>query len=345
MGRRDAVAFVLECVAEARRILPRLQVDFVDGWATRGNGTSANYEGLLVHHTGFVATLTNPNPALARNSAGRSTLVDGRPDLTGPLCNTTGPVCTVEAPRLVVVSANPANHAGASGGRSMGPLPVTSLFNPRVLGHEIDYAGVTPMSDGQDLVAKVWGLAVSRVLGRPSAEWVRAHAETSITGKWDIGYATGRTVDMAVWRRGAWQITTLIPDMEDDMPNYTDWAQQDKNNLVHDIVNFPMITNGNKDVVSIADLLNALERKTDGYGHRTEHIEGVAVAVSGIVQQLSAASGQPVDAVAIASQVSAAVSQQTVAAVQQLLAQAGVEQAADIVDELTKRLAAAQPTT
>ena len=70
--------------------------------------------------------------------------------------------------------------------------------------------------------------------------------------------------------------------LEDDMPAYTDWAQQDKNNLVHDIVSFPMITNGNKDIVSIADLLNALERKTDGYGHRTEHIEGVDVTVIGI---------------------------------------------------------------
>lgn len=196
MGRTDEVRVILEVNAEMRRLLPRLTIDAVSGWETRGNGLSGDYEGGIVHHTAFKSSATNIWPA-------KSTLLYGRPDLSGPLCNYSGPWCTEEAPRIAVVAAFPANHAGASGGRSMGPLPVTTNFNKRVLGLEIDYAGLTPMTDGQMLVAEVWAKAVARVVGSGNIERVRAHMETSITGKWDPGYASGRTISMADFRKRA----------------------------------------------------------------------------------------------------------------------------------------------
>lgn len=190
-----SVAFTLAWAAEARAL--GATVTFEPGWETRGNGTSSAYEGGEVHHTGFGSSLANPFPA-------KGTLINGRPDLSGPLCNVAGVACTPDRPTLHVIAAHPANHAGASGGKSMGPLPVTGLFNRRVFGLEIDYGGNVPMLPGQYAAAVIFGAAVTRVLKRPSAEWIRAHAETSITGKWDPGFAPGKTIDMAQYRRDVW---------------------------------------------------------------------------------------------------------------------------------------------
>jgi len=224
VGRRDGVQVVLEVVARMRAIEPRLVVSYEPGWETRGNGTSANYEGALVHHTASASSLANPFPT-------QRVLRDGRPDLSGPLCNFAGPACTVDAPRLHVMSANPANHAGASGGRSMGPLPVTSLFNPRVLGLEIDYAGTVAMLAGQLYVGHLFGRAAADVVGGGDIERVRAHFETSVTGKWDIGAGAGtKTYDMAAFRLDAAAITTApIPAPEEyDMPNFVGYRNDDK---------------------------------------------------------------------------------------------------------------------
>jgi hypothetical protein len=163
------------------------------GWQSRGNGQTSAYEGGLVHHTA-----TGYGIALPGTGVG-NLLINGRPDLRGPLCNYAGN----DDGSITVIAAHPANHAGASGGRSMGPLPVTSLFNRRVLGLEIVYPGTSPMRDAQYRSALVWSKAVADVCGRGDVERVRAHAETSITGKWDPGYAPGRTIDMAAFRDAA----------------------------------------------------------------------------------------------------------------------------------------------
>ncbi|WHT21031.1 hypothetical protein N8J89_08170 [Crossiella sp. CA-258035] len=161
-------------------------VTFESGWERRGNGQTSAYEGGIVHHTATAVSNTRPQ-----------ILVTGRNDLPGPLCNFAG----LSGGGIHVVAANPANHAGASGGRSMGPLPVTTTFNRRVLGLEIVYPGTSPMTAAQLRTAKVFAKAVQQVFG--SVERCRAHAETSITGKWDPGYANGRTIDMNQFRREA----------------------------------------------------------------------------------------------------------------------------------------------
>jgi hypothetical protein len=206
MGRTDEVAVCLAVNARMRQLDSRIKITAEAGWETRGNGLSGNYEGGIVHHTATPSSAARPFPT-------QTMLRTGRSDLPGPLCNYAGPYCTTGAPWIHLMAAFPANHAGASGGRSMGPLPVTTLFNPRVLGLEIDYAGLTPMSDGQLYVAKLWSRAVADVLGR-STEYTRAHMETSITGKWDPGYANGRTIDMAAFRRGA---ATITPGGDEDL--------------------------------------------------------------------------------------------------------------------------------
>lgn len=165
-----------------------IPVHFWSGWETRGNGMTSAYEGEIVHHT-----------ASAYGSA-FPMLVTGRSDLSGPLCNSAGN----DDGSVTIIAAHPANHAGASGGRSMGPLPVTRSFNKYVWGHEIVYPGTSPMTAAQHHTALVLGGVIGGILRRPNAEWIRAHAETSITGKYDPGYAPGRTIDMHAFRAEIW---------------------------------------------------------------------------------------------------------------------------------------------
>lgn len=193
----------LAIVSEINRQLRLLGITVHEwpGWQDRGNGQVSDYEGGIVHHT------ASPYGFAYQG------LVSGRSDLAGPLCNWAGN----EDGSLTVIAAHPANHAGASGGRSMGPLPVTTTFNRRVLGLEIVYPGTSPMRQAQYRTAQVWARIVADVVGGGNIECVRAHAETSVTGKWDPGYAPGQTIDMAAFRRGA--ATGII--VEDDMDGNT----------------------------------------------------------------------------------------------------------------------------
>jgi hypothetical protein len=86
------------------------------------------------------------------------------------------------------------------------------LFNRRVLGLEIVYPGTQPMRTAQYRSALVWANAVAQVCGRGDVQRVRAHAETSVTGKWDPGQAPGVTINMAAFRNAAATIRR-----EDDM--------------------------------------------------------------------------------------------------------------------------------
>ncbi|HEX6354182.1 N-acetylmuramoyl-L-alanine amidase [Actinophytocola sp.] len=196
-------------VARAQEINNRLRtagitVHEVPGWQSRGNGQSSAYEGGLVHHTA-----TAFGNALSGSGVG-NLLINGRPDLRGPLCNYAGNADG----SITVVAAHPANHAGASGGRSMGPLPVTNLFNKRVLGLEIVYPGTAPMREAQFRSALVWSRIVAQVCGNGDMQRVRAHAETSVTGKWDPGEAPGRTINMTAFRAAA--LTTPEGDLTPD---------------------------------------------------------------------------------------------------------------------------------
>jgi hypothetical protein len=80
------------------------------------------------------------------------------------------------------------------------------------------------MLAGQLYVAYLWTRANADVLAGGNVEYVRAHAETSITGKWDPGYAPGHTIDMRAFRAAAAAIKakpgpspTPPYDEEDDM--------------------------------------------------------------------------------------------------------------------------------
>lgn len=166
------------------------------GWQSRSNGQTSSYVGGIVHHTASGLGAALPGTGIY------NTLVHGRggsKPLAGPLANYAGN----SDGSVTCLSAGPANHAGASGGRSMGPLPVTGSFNRKVLGLEIVYPGSSPMSNAQYQTALVWARTVANVVGGGNIQSVRGHAETSVTGKWDPGYAPGKTIDMNAFRAAA----------------------------------------------------------------------------------------------------------------------------------------------
>lgn len=198
---------VTQC-AEINRRLRALGVTVHEapGAASRGNGQLSDYVGGLVHHTASGYGIALPGTGIYELlfTKGRT----GSNPLAPPLCNYAGN----KDGSLTYGAAGPANHAGASGGRSMGPLPVTSSFNRRVLGLEIVYPGDKPMTASQYRTATLWAKVVADVVGGGNIERVRAHAETSVTGKWDPGYAPGLTINMAAFRAAAKQ--GAVNDME-----------------------------------------------------------------------------------------------------------------------------------
>lgn len=155
-----------------------ITVRFHPGYERRGNGQSfpaAGPDGSLTHHTG------------GAYDGGLSLLVDGRRDLSGPLCNQ----CTYADGSVTIIAANPANHAGAAGGSWARPFPDTRNFNRLVWGNEVMFPGTEPWTAAQYRTARVTAAVVVAIRKR-GVEWARAHYETSVTGKWDPGIGNGR---------------------------------------------------------------------------------------------------------------------------------------------------------
>lgn len=151
-----------------------LKVVVVPGYATRGRPASVgdfDPVGVLCHHTAtgktaLVATVLR-------------LLIDGRPDLTGPLCQ----IGLGRDGTVYLIASGRANHAGDA--KSSGTVASGD-------GNEL-YIGIEAFNDG---VGEPWGavqynayvllcaVLCIEVTGN-TANTVRAHKETSVTGKVD----------------------------------------------------------------------------------------------------------------------------------------------------------------
>lgn len=157
-----------------------LKVVEVDGWKTRGRPGAFAPVGALCHHTATSKASTDADVIRL--------LVNGRSDLPGPLCQ----FALGRDGTVYIIAAGRANHAGKA--KASGTVAAGD-------GNAL-YVGTEAMNDG---VGEPWPAVQYRayvkleaalcvdVTGN-SAETVRAHKETSVTGKIDP------TFNMAAFR-------------------------------------------------------------------------------------------------------------------------------------------------
>jgi hypothetical protein len=146
-------------------------------WKHRGRSGSFEPYGVLWHHTGSTSSASNPFPT-------KDVLINGRPDLAGPLCHVGigyDGVCHV-------IAAGRANHAGACNG--FGPFSSSQDGNSQLVGFEVDYDGTQHMSAAQEDATTRCSAAVLKRFSR-NEDYACRHEETSTTGKWDTGHISG----------------------------------------------------------------------------------------------------------------------------------------------------------
>jgi hypothetical protein len=168
-----------------------LTVVELSGWATNVSGGSFDPEGVLVHHTGGASDSRDYAVWMA---------FTGRPDLPPPITN-----LALDRHGIVYVcSAGNANHGGQA--RATGPMPAAPDANALYIGIEAMNTGSEGWAPVQYKAYVALCAALCRRYGWPASH-VRAHRETSVTGKWDPGL-----LDMDKFRT---DIAALI-DSEDD---------------------------------------------------------------------------------------------------------------------------------
>lgn len=205
-----------------------LRVVELDGWATNTSPGGIDPQGVLCHHTGSFDGIADPADDLA---FARWMAFTGRTDLPPPLCH-----LALSAEGVVYVcAAGNANHAGTA--RASGPMPAgdgnefyigIEAMNSGSQGWDspgVD-AGGQPVTQGE-AYARLCA-ALCRHYGFPPSH-VRAHRETSITGKPDPGL-----LDMDAFRG---RVQHYLE--EDTMPAPKDWDAEDwaalRSNIVPDI--------------------------------------------------------------------------------------------------------------
>lgn len=164
-----------------------LRVVELDGWRSNYSAGEFDPQGCLCHHTGSYDSLTDADNDL---DYARWLAFTGRPDLDPPLCN-----LALSAEGVVYVcSAGNANHAGQA--RASGPMPAAADGNALYIGIEAMNSGSQGWdsrgtdADGDEVTQ---GEAYARLCAalcehyQWPASHVRAHRETSVTGKPDPG--------------------------------------------------------------------------------------------------------------------------------------------------------------
>lgn len=179
-----------------------LTVVEIPGWARRGRPSYTggfDPKGVLCHHTGGTSDSRDYVEWMA---------LTGRSDLPAPLCQ----LALSRNGTVYVCAAGRANHAGRS--RATGPMPAGD-------GNDL-YIGIEAMNTGSEGWTDTQRSAYVRLCAALCAHYrwpathVRAHRESSVTGKWDPG-----RLDMNQLRTDVAHAIDNLTQPEDDMP-YTE---------------------------------------------------------------------------------------------------------------------------
>jgi peptidoglycan hydrolase-like protein with peptidoglycan-binding domain len=155
-----------------------LKVAKVDGWEYRGNGDLGQPFGALCHHTAGAKTLNMPS---------LNTLINGRPDLSGPLAQ----LGLGRDGTYYVIAAGRCNHAGARLWNGV------AAGNTHFLGIEAENTGLAddPWPQVQMDAYRYGVAAILRYLNR-GPEWCAGHKEYALPQ----GRKTDPSFDMAKFR-------------------------------------------------------------------------------------------------------------------------------------------------
>jgi hypothetical protein len=183
-----------------------LEVLEVEGWENRGRPASTGdfdpRGSVTTHHTGSTSSPARPGPTL-------STLVQGRPDLPGPLCQWSVRHDGV----VVVIAAGRANHAGKVGKSGVPGMPLGADGNALALGDEVDTDGTQDLPPAQRRAIAITNAVALKHYNR-GPEYAHRHQDISGTGKWDLGSLT--TPQLRADAAAA-VAPTIRPTTEDDM--------------------------------------------------------------------------------------------------------------------------------
>ena len=161
----------------------------VEGFADRGRPLSAGKfdpNGSLTHHSGATSSEAKPAPGL-------STLINGRSDLKGPLCQ----VATDYNGVVYLIAAGRANHAGKTRATMGNPA---GDGNAMYIGNEVMTNGTQKMPAAQYEATVLFAAAVADYFGQTTAAKAGLHATTSLAGKWDLGAGNGKVEPYSVTR-------------------------------------------------------------------------------------------------------------------------------------------------
>lgn len=140
-----------------------LKVAFVDGWENRGNGDVSNIVGVICHHTATPGTSNMPT---------LGTLIQGRPDLPGPLAQ----LGLGRDGTYYVVAAGRCNHAG------IGTWKGVSTGNSSFIGIEAENTGLPNDSPWPEVQMDAYQRGVAAILTHigQAADFCAGHKEFAL---------------------------------------------------------------------------------------------------------------------------------------------------------------------
>lgn len=203
-----------------------LTIKLLPGWETNKSNGGEDYQGVLVHHTGSFDAIADPKDDL---EFAMWMAFTGRSDLPPPLDN-----LALSAEGVVYVSAaGNANHAGEA--KASGPMPAAPDGGKIYIGIEAMNNGSQGwdsksfLADGTEITYfEAYALlcaSLCHYYGWPASH-VRAHKETSVTGKWDPGL-----LDMDKFRA---RIAAILDEWkEEDMALSNDDVQKVADAILH----------------------------------------------------------------------------------------------------------------
>ena len=178
-----------------------LKVALTDGWETRGHGDVASLEGVICHHT--ATPLTNANmPTL-------KTLIEGRPDLSGPLAQ----LGLGRDGTYYIVAAGRCNHAGK------GAWQGVTTGNSSFIGIEAENTGLPDDSPWPEVQMDAYHRGVAAILTHigKGVDFCAGHKEFALPA----GRKDDPSFDMSAFRlavaailAGTTPPPVLIPSVE-----------------------------------------------------------------------------------------------------------------------------------